>query len=139
MIRRFHEAKISKKKDIIVWGSGRPKREFLYVDDLADAILFLINIDQSKFKKFITSMDSHVNIGTGEDVSINELSNLIKKEINFDGEILFDTSKPDGPPRKLLNVDLLNKMGWNYNTGLEEGLNKTYKWFLKNEGNHRES
>jgi len=139
LIRRFHEAKISKKKDIIVWGSGRPKREFLYVDDLADAILFLINIDQSEFKKFITSMDSHVNIGTGEDVSINELSNLIKKEINFDGEILFDTSKPDGPPRKLLNVDLLNKMGWNYNTGLEEGLNKTYKWFLKNEGNHRES
>tara|TARA_B100001057_G_scaffold500429_1_gene615438 strand:- start:4497 stop:5459 length:963 start_codon:yes stop_codon:yes gene_type:complete len=139
LIRRFHEAKISNKKDIIVWGSGRPKREFLYVDDLADAILFLINIEQSEFKKFITIKDSHVNIGTGEDISINELSNLIKKEINFDGEILFDTSKPDGPPRKLLNIDLLNKMGWNYNTGLEEGLNKTYKWFLKNEGNHRES
>jgi GDP-L-fucose synthase len=139
LIRRFHEAKISNKKDIIVWGSGRPKREFLYVDDLADAILFLINIEQSEFKEFITIKDSHVNIGTGEDVSINELSNLIKKEINFDGEILFDTSKPDGPPRKLLNIDLLNKMGWNYNTGLEEGLNKTYKWFLKNEGNHRES
>lgn len=123
MIRKFHEAKEEGKKEVVLWGSGSPKREFLFVDDLADACIFIMNkYDGSDF----------VNIGTGKDVSIKQLANLVKKVVGFKGKIVWDTTKPDGTPRKLLNVKKLHKLGWKHKTELEEGLKLTYKWFLKN-------
>ena len=134
LIRKFHEAKkqsvVSIQQSVIVWGTGTPKREFLYVEDLADAIYFLLNkIDaRDLYDKGIT----HINIGTGEDVTIKEVAELIKKIIGFDGEIVFDTTKPDGTPRKLMDVSLLNGLGWKYSTSLEEGIRKAYEWFVNN-------
>ena len=138
LIRKFHEAKTSpptpllnKERGVVtVWGTGTPKREFLYVEDLADAIYFLMNkIDaRDLYDKGIT----HINIGTGEDVTIKEVAELIKKIIGFDGEIVFDTTKPDGTPRKLMDVSLLNGLGWKYSTSLEEGIRKAYEWFVNN-------
>ena len=135
LIRKFHEATLrqaqgDKEVSVEVWGSGKPKREFLYVEDLADAIYFLLNkIDATDlYEKGIT----HINIGTGEDVTIKEVAELIKKIIGFDGEIVFDTTKPDGTPRKLMDVSLLNKLGWKYSTNLEEGIRKAYEWFVNN-------
>lgn len=123
LIRKFHEAKINNDKVVIIWGSGLPRREFLYVDDLAEACVFLMN----------NYNDSEiVNIGTGEDITIFELSKLIKKVVGFKGEIINDTIKPDGTLQKLLNVDRINKVGWHYKISLEEGIKKTYEWFLDN-------
>jgi GDP-L-fucose synthase len=122
LIRRFHEAKINRKANVEIWGSGTPLREFLYVDDLANACLFLMN--QYNEKLF-------VNIGTGIDQSIKDLAGLIKEVIGFEGSIDFDTSKPDGTPRKLMDVSRLSAMGWNYSISLKEGLAKTYEFFKK--------
>jgi GDP-L-fucose synthase len=127
-IRKFHEAKEKNEKEVVIWGSGKPFREFLFVEDLADAILFLLeNVDASNlYEKGI----SHLNIGTGKDLTINELAKLIAEIVGFKGSIIHDASKPDGTPRKLLDVSRINSLGWQYKTELKEGIVKTYNWFI---------
>ena len=137
LIRRFHEAKTGRYATISVWGSGDPKREFLYVDDMAEACIFIMAMPKEVYSKYTQPRLSHVNIGTGKDVTIRELAVTIAEVVGYTGQILFDTTKPDGPPRKLLNVDLINRMGWHYRTELKQGLQKTYQWFLKNQGQYR--
>jgi GDP-L-fucose synthase len=120
-IRKFHEAKIKNDPEVVIWGSGKPRREFLHADDLAEACFFLMNkYDQAGF----------INIGTGEDIEINELAILIKNIIGYNGDIKHDPSKPDGTPRKLLDVTKLKTMGWLPKIGLEEGIRKAYEDFL---------
>ncbi len=123
LIRRFHEAKIKGAEEVVVWGTGKVLREFLYVDDLADACVYLMNT---------YSGNETVNIGTGKEISIADLADLIKKVVGYKGKIVFDTTKPDGTPRKLLDVTKLNRLGWTYMTEIEEGLKKTYDDFLNN-------
>lgn len=123
LMRKFHEAKISGKKSVEVWGTGTPKREMLYVDDLADACLFAMG------NKNITEL---TNVGTGEDLTIKELAELVKKTVGFNGEIIFDSTKPDGAPRKCLDVSKINSFGWKATTSLEDGLKISYSWYLKN-------
>ena len=121
MIRKFHEAKESQSPNVTIWGTGSPKREFLHADDLADACVHMM----------LTYSDlEHVNIGTGEDISIKELAKLVQKITGYTGELIFDTTKPDGTPQKLLDVTNLHALGWNHKTSLEEGLKKTYNAFL---------
>ena len=124
LIRKFHEAKISNRPSVEIWGSGSPKREFLFVDDLADACVHLLQT---------YSGNDFINIGVGEDISIKELALLIKDIVGFTGELTFDTSKPDGTPRKLLDVSRLTKAGWKAKISLREGVAKTYQWFLDNQ------
>lgn len=121
LIRKFHEAKLNGDKEVVIWGTGTPKREFLYVDDLADGLIHLMNN---------YSDEIHLNIGTGEDVEIRELARIIKEVVGYSGEIINDTSKPDGTPRKLLNVDRLHATGWKHEVGLREGIERVYKWYL---------
>lgn len=123
LIRRFHEAKEAGLKEVMCWGTGSPLREFLYVDDLADACVFLMNN---------YSGDETVNMGTGKELTIKELTELVAKVVGYDGEIKWDTSKPDGTPRKLLDVTKLEKLGWKYKTELEDGIRLTYEDFLSN-------
>jgi len=121
LIRKMHDAKVSNLPTVTLWGTGNPKREFLQVDDLAEALIFLMkNHNESDW----------VNIGTGEDISIKELANLIKQIVGYEGELVWDTSKPDGTPRKLLDVSKINSLGWKHKTNLENGINKTYTWYL---------
>lgn len=120
MIRKFHEAKVQKAPNVTLWGTGKVLREFLYVDDLADALLHLMNH---------YSAESHVNIGTGEDLSIHELALLVKEVVGFEGDIVYDTSKPDGTPRKLLDVSLLHQSGWHHQMPLRKGIETVYEWF----------
>lgn len=122
LIRRFHEAKQQGAKEVVIWGSGNPKREFLFADDLAEACLFLMNNYNEK---------EIINIGCGEDISIKELATLIKEITGFSGALVFDTTKPDGTPRKLLDVTKINNLGWHYKTKLKEGIAIAYKDFLK--------
>jgi len=131
LIRRFHEAKINKEERVIVWGSGKAKREFLYVDDMASASVHVMKLEKATYKKNTSEMCSHINVGMGEDLSIGELARLIKKVIGFDGKIEFDSSKPDGSPRKLIDSSRLNNLGWNSKFNLETGLQKTYSEFKK--------
>ncbi|MCK9303615.1 MAG: GDP-L-fucose synthase [Bacteroidales bacterium] len=121
MIRKFHEAKVQHKPEVVLWGTGKVLREFLYVDDLADALVFLMNN---------YSAESHVNIGTGEDLSINDLALIIKQVVDYEGDIVYDTTKPDGTPRKLLDVSLLHSLGWKHQISLEEGVKRVYKWYV---------
>jgi GDP-L-fucose synthase len=132
LIRRFHDAKINNDEDVTVWGSGNAMREFLYVDDMAEASLFVLEVDKEIYQAHTSPMISHVNIGSGKDVTISELANIIKEVVGFNGKLFFDSSKPDGPPRKLIDISRISNMGWTHKTGLKEGLQKTYKWFLKN-------
>lgn len=120
LIRKFHDAKMNGEKEVVMWGTGKPKREFLYVDDLTDACLHLMNN---------YSDEIHVNVGTGEEVEIRELAQIIKEVVGYEGEIVNDLSKPDGTPRKLLDVSLLESTGWNYSTSLRVGITKVYKWY----------
>jgi GDP-L-fucose synthase len=122
LIRKFHEAKVNNQPEIVLWGTGKALREFLYVDDLADALVFLMNH---------YSDEIHVNIGAGEDLSIYDLALTIKEIVNYQGAIVYDTSKPDGTPRKLLNVDRLHQIGWKHTTALKEGIRLVYEWYLK--------
>lgn len=130
LIRKFHEAKINNSPNVILWGTGKPLREFLHVDDAANAIYFLAeNINAIDiYEKGI----AHLNIGTGEDLSINDLANLISLIVGYEGEIIYDSSKPDGTPRKLLDVSRLKQLGWQYKIPLEEGIKQTYEWFKNN-------
>jgi len=131
LIRRFHEAKINNEEKVIVWGSGNPKREFLYVDDMASASVHVMNLDKETYDQNTHQMCSHINVGMGEDLSIGELAKTLRKIIGFAGEIEFDSSKPDGSPRKLMDSSRLNSLGWNPRFSLEEGLHKTYNDFKK--------
>ena len=131
LIRRFHEAKINKEDKVIVWGSGKPKREFLFVDDMASASVHVMNLDKEIYHKNTLEMCSHINVGIGEDLSIGELARLIKKVIGFNGKIEFDSSKPDGSPRKLMDSSKLNSLGWTSKVKLESGLTLTYKNYLQ--------
>jgi len=129
LIRKFHEAKVEDKDSVTLWGTGTPKREFLHVDDMADACVYLMeNVEAEQvYKKGIT----HINIGVGEDISINDLAELIAEIVGFDGEIEHDTSKPDGTPRKLLNVSRLHELGYDHSISLREGVKQTYNWYLE--------
>lgn len=124
LIRKFHEAKLNGSIEVVIWGTGKPRREFLYVDDLADACVHLMNN---------YSDEGHVNVGTGEDVEIRELAQIIKEVVGYEGEIVNDLSKPDGTPRKLLDVSLLESTGWKYSTKLRDGIAKVYDWYLDSE------
>ena len=128
LLRKFHEAKLNSTPTVTVWGTGSPLREFLYVDDLADALLFLMHHYNEP---------SFVNVGTGEEISIKDLALTIKAVVGYEGELIFDASKPDGTPRKLLDVSQLREMGWQAKTGLKEGIEKTYTWFIENQDNFR--
>ena len=132
LIHKFHKAKITNSNTVTIWGSGSPRREFLYVSDMVDAACFLINLDPEVYQSKVDPRCSHVNIGTGFDVTILELAELIKEIVQFKGQILFDQTKPDGSPRKLLNVDILRSLGWEHTTSLDKGLKKTYHWFCEN-------
>ena len=132
LIRRFHEAKLSYLNEVIVWGSGKPMREFLYVDDMAEASLFVHTLDQTIYAENIEPMLSHINVGTGVDVTINELAQTIKDVVGFNGELIFDTSKPDGTMRKLMDVSTLHRLGYIAPTNLRSGLELAYEDFLKN-------
>ena len=129
-IRKFHEAKINKKNSVTIWGSGKPKREFLYVEDLADAILFML--ENINAKGIYDTGISQINVGTGKDISINDLAKMISGIVGYKGDILHDGTKPDGTPRKLLDVSRMKSFGWEYKTELKEGIEKTYKWFIEN-------
>ena len=133
LIRRFHEAKKNNKNEVLVWGTGTPKREFLYVDDMAEASLFVHNLDQEIFVAQTQPMLSQINVGTGIDVTIKELALLVKKVVGFDGAIIFDHSKPDGTLRKLMDISLLSKLGWNASTSLKIGLEFSYADFLSSQ------
>ena len=138
MLQRFHQAVIDEADHVVVWGSGAPMREFLYVEDMAKACVYVMNLPAHKFSQHITeSMCSHINIGTGKDITIKKLAELMAKTVGFKGNLVFDTSKPDGTARKILNVDRLTKLGWQYTMDLEQGLELTYQWFLKNQSSLR--
>ena len=122
LIRRFHEAKLENLSEVVVWGSGTPMREFLYVDDMAEASLFVLNLDPEVYEKNIHPTLSHINVGTGSDVTIKELAEVVKHVVGFSGEIEFDSTKPDGTPRKLMDVSKLNDLGWRSKTDLKRGV-----------------
>ena len=132
LIRRFHEAKLNNSNEVVVWGSGTPKREFMYVDDMAEASLCVHNFERELFSNVIQPISSHINIGTGVDVTIKELAETIKDIVGFTGELAFDATKPDGPPRKLLNVEKLEQLGYKSPTTLKKGLEFAYLDFLQN-------
>jgi GDP-L-fucose synthase len=132
LIQRFHNAKIKMKKNVNVWGSGKPRRELLHVDDMAKACMFIFNLSFEKYHSSTRSMLSHINIGSGADVSIHELAFLIKDVVGYHGDIKFDHSKPDGTYQKLLDVTKINNLGWKPSINLKDGLINTYDWFLKN-------
>jgi len=132
MIRRFHEAKLNRNTEVVVWGSGKPMREFLHVDDMAEASLFVMSLDKAIYKANTEPMLSHINVGTGIDCSIAELAETIAEVVGFQGNITYDASKPDGTPRKLMDVSRINGMGWQAQINLKEGLTETYRWFKDN-------
>lgn len=133
MMQRFHEAKLNKASSVIVWGTGNPKREFLYVDDMANASIHVMNLSKNDFLSVVSNpMCSHINVGTGKDITIRELAKIMASVVGFKGEITFDESRPDGTPRKLMDVSRLSSLGWKYSTELKDGLEMTYEWFLNN-------
>jgi GDP-L-fucose synthase len=123
LIRKFHEAKVNKVDSVELWGTGSPRREFLFVDDLAQALVFLM-------KEYNEA--GHINVGCGNDLTIKELAHTVKKIVGYEGDIMWNTSYPDGTPQKLLNVEKLNALGWKATTSLEDGLKKTYEWYTEN-------
>lgn len=130
LIRKFHEAKNSGKLSSEVWGTGNPRREFLHVDDLADACVFLMGLSDEIYESSVLPRLSHVNVGAGEDITIRDLAEMIGDIVGYQGKINFNADKPDGAPRKLLDVSLLNRLGWKYKITLKEGLASTYQWYL---------
>lgn len=137
LLRRFHEAKVNGDKKVVAWGSGKPMREFLYVDDMADASIHVMNLDRAVYDENTEPMLSHINVGTGVDCTIRELVETVAKVVGYEGEIQFDTTKPDGAPRKLMDVDRLKSLGWEYSVNLEVGLQRAYQWFLTNQSSFR--
>ena len=137
LLRRFHEAKLNQLPEVIAWGTGRAMREFLYVDDMAAASIFVMNLDKTIYDKHTEPMLSHINIGTGVDCTIKKLTETIAKVVGYTGDIVWDSSKPDGTPRKLMDVNRLKSLGWQYSIDLEQGLKQTYDWFLDNQESFR--
>ena len=135
MIRRFHEAKVNNIPSVAIWGTGTPCREFLYVDDMAAASVYVMNLDKTIYDKHTEPMLSHINVGMGHDLTIAELARTIGKVIGYEGNIEFDTTKPDGTPRKLMDSSRLNHLGWQAKINLEDGLTSAYQDFLKNKRN----
>jgi len=131
LMRRFHEAKTNNDSEVVVWGTGNAMREFLYVDDMAAASLFVLELDEKTYQANTQLMLSHINVGTGKDVTIREMAETMKQVVGFEGELSFDTTKPDGAPRKLIDVSRLANIGWNYSVDLKDGLTKTYNWYLE--------
>jgi len=132
LMRRFHEAKVNEEKEVVVWGSGNPKREFLHVDDMAAASLFVLELDQKTYSENTQSMLSHINVGSGVDCTIREMAETMKRVVGFQGELVFDKTKPDGTLRKLMDVSRLSALEWQSSISLEDGLANTYKWYLCN-------
>jgi GDP-L-fucose synthase len=132
LLRKFHEAKVAEKKEVVIWGTGTPKREFLFVDDMADACVFVMNLDQKTAADYFFSYPNpcFVNVGTGLDCTVQQLARTIQQTIGYSGKIVFDTSKPDGTPRKLLDVAKLSQLGWQAKIDLATGIQKTYAWYL---------
>jgi nucleoside-diphosphate-sugar epimerase len=139
LLRRFHEAKQASSEEVVIWGTGTPKREFLHVDDMAAACVFLLNLPKDTYTANTQPMLSHINVGMGRDVSIADLAHVVAQITGFEGRISFDTTKPDGTPRKLLDVSLLTNMGWTACIQLEEGIRQTYDWYLANLDRLRET
>ncbi|KAF1367948.1 GDP-L-fucose synthase [Yokenella regensburgei] len=137
LLRRFHEAAQSNAPEVVVWGSGTPMREFLHVDDMAAASIHVMELDRDIWQEFTQPMLSHINVGTGVDCTIRELAHTLAKVVGFQGEVVFDASKPDGTPRKLLDVSRLHQLGWYHEVALEAGLASTYQWFLANQQRFR--
>ncbi len=139
LMRRFHDAVRDGKDEVIIWGSGKPMREFLHVNDMAEASLFVLDLPYDAYTRETQPMLSHINVGTGEEVSIGDLARMLADVTGFDGRIRFDPTKPDGTPRKLLDVSRLARMGWRAKTPLIDGIRETYDWFLENSADLRES
>ncbi|MGL4191340.1 MAG: GDP-L-fucose synthase [Vibrio sp.] len=137
LMSRFHEAKLRGDKEVVVWGSGTPMREFLHVDDMAAASVHVMELADDIYQANTQPMLSHINVGTGVDCTIREMAETMAKVVGFDGQVVFDSTKPDGTPRKLMDVSRLATLGWGYKVSLEEGLWKTYQWFLANQDNFR--
>ncbi|HDU5162260.1 TPA: GDP-L-fucose synthase [Klebsiella quasipneumoniae subsp. similipneumoniae] len=137
LIRRFHEAKENDQAEVIVWGSGNPKREFLYVDEMAAASVYVMELNKNVYDQFTEPMLSHINVGTGRDCSIKELASTIASVVGYKGKITFDSTKPDGTPRKLLDVSRLAALGWTSKLSLHDGLVDTYQWYLDNQDTFR--
>ena len=139
LIRRFHEAKCKGKSEVVVWGTGTPMRELLYVDDMADGSVFVLELDDATLAEKLLNYPEpcFVNLGTGVDVTIRELAEAVKAVVGFDGELLFDTTKPDGTKRKLLDVSRMKSLGWEAKVSLRDGIEKTYEWFLKHQDDFR--
>ncbi|WP_019140849.1 GDP-L-fucose synthase [Noviherbaspirillum massiliense] len=130
LIRRFHEAKMQGKDKVVIWGTGTPRREFLYVDDMAEACVHVMELEHDAYAACTTPMLSHINVGTGEDITIREVAEIICNVVGYQGQIEFDTTKPDGTPRKLMDTSKLLSLGWKPGVALEEGIAETYKQFL---------
>jgi GDP-L-fucose synthase len=131
LMQRIHQAKINNDPEVVAWGTGDAMREFLYVDDMAQASLFVLELDEKTYKANTQPMLSHINVGTGKDVTIREMAETLKEVVGFKGKLTFDITKPDGAPRKLIDVTRLNNMGWKYRMDLKRGLEKTYIWYKK--------
>ncbi|MBE0471780.1 MAG: GDP-L-fucose synthase [Methyloprofundus sp.] len=138
LLRRIHQAKINQDESVTIWGSGQVMREFLFVDDMADACIFVMNLAAEEYRSVTQPRLSHLNVGTGQEVRIAELAELLCAVIGFKGRLEFDTAQPDGTPRKLLDVSRLNFLGWQARIDLRAGLEMTYQWYLDNEGSVRE-
>ena len=138
LIRKFHEAKVKNKPFVEVWGSGKPMREFLHVDDMAGASIHIMDIDKKILESEVDPMLSHINIGTGTDITIKDVAQIVKEVVGFDGEIVFNTKMPDGTKRKLLDVSKIENLGWKPVITLKDGLKETYEWFLENNKKLRE-
>ena len=132
-----HEAKLANTPEVAAWGSGAPMREFLHVDDMAAASIFVMELDKATYAANTEPMLSHINVGTGVDCTIKQLTETVAKVVGYNGKIVWDTTKPDGAPRKLMNVERLKALGWQYSIELEQGLNNAYQWFLANQDNFR--
>lgn len=138
LIRRFHDAKEQGVESVVVWGTGTPRREFLFVDDMAAASLFLMDLPDDQFAELVSETEVPlINIGFGSDVSIRELAEMVREIVGYTGRLEFDTSRPDGTPQKLLDVSKMQKLGWQAQTGLADGIKKTYTWFLENQETFR--
>ena len=139
LVRRFHEAKAAGDDEVVVWGTGRPMREFLFVDDMAAGCLFLMNLDEAMLRANLLSYPKpcFVNLGTGADVTIRELAETIREVVGYPGRLTFDPTKPDGTPRKLQDVSRMKSLGWEAKVSLREGIERTYRWFLENQGEVR--
>lgn len=130
LVRKFHTAKVNGDAEVVLWGTGSPRREFMFVDDLASAVIFVT--EHINASDLYDNAISHINIGTGEDITISDLAKTIAEIVGFTGKVIYDTTKPDGTPRKLMDVSRLHSLGWKHQTSLEQGITLTYDWFVKN-------